>query len=986
MKTKAINSKMLGVLLAIFIGFINWGVASADYHQPGMDCTDCHDMHGGTSNLKLIAKQIPEGWNLEEPIEWETVEFLIRPDHYADGYGARICEVCHEDTNYYTTYGTSPGGAHHEGEDCMSCHSHCDEFRHGAAPGPGCDQAGCHGHDGGAGTLQSHTTHTENDDPDERKGPQTTMECDACHDTNLFPYFASGTDDNDDGHIDLDETDVCDPCHSAGGAFDGVDDNDIGVKKNDNWAAGIYETDGTLQTGKEYWCASCHDADQAIIDGQTAPNIAGDNIDYGFYVTGHGATGLYNATLHGQNGPGYACTVCHDSTLTHISGTLEDPRLNAVAGDALDYTSDVSEVCLDCHLVGQSGNGSLGYDATAEASVHSGGVNEKYNTSATAPTAWPAYGDSADYATNPGYQCEDCHDLHGSQKLAMVLATIDGNVGGTSHPVSVAGFESTDTDLTDLDPSATVDDGVCDVCHASGGDPHPDANHPGNHNQGDNGDSCMVCHSHTSSFAHGGGAGEGCEPCHGHDAGYEYSPGEFSQGAGTVQSHSTHTENDADDLKGPNIACGDCHDINNFPYFKSGTGDPPYDLSETDLCDECHSQGGAFDGVAEAKAKWEDGVYESNGYELKAGNENWCATCHDEGTSTVNVVDAPNVMGNSTTYGYNVCGHGRNPENYVNCSDCHDLTVMHTDGMARTYESSLNNYKDGYRLKYSMDIPRKTDDCGPEVFELCFKCHTYGDIFGEAPPFSTNFRDDDKTENYHRFHLYQHWFDYWDSDWDSVLDSSGSCTACHNVHGSPTVVMTRHGGLISTPGTTDKIPALDFRWYKSDGKTLTTILAESRYGSLLCGGPGNLSTNNVCVGCHATGRLTYHRSPVVEEEGVVVERVWTTDLSNNNKTYFTPNEDIRYHVKFTITGPGSYFVKAIGEAFNTSGEDWETKFRRKKTLSEGTYHWKWNKTIPSNATPDSDAKVRITLKMFDEPGGTLLSKDKKAKKFHIVAP
>ena len=53
MKAKGVNSKMLGASLAILIGFINWGVASAEYHHVA-DCSVCHDMHGGTSNFAMI--------------------------------------------------------------------------------------------------------------------------------------------------------------------------------------------------------------------------------------------------------------------------------------------------------------------------------------------------------------------------------------------------------------------------------------------------------------------------------------------------------------------------------------------------------------------------------------------------------------------------------------------------------------------------------------------------------------------------------------------------------------------------------------------------------------------------------------------------------------------------------------------------------------------------------------------------------------------
>ena len=72
--------------------------------------------------------------------------------------------------------------------------------------------------------------------------------------------------------------------------------------------------------------------------------------------------------------------------------------------------------------------------------------------------------------------------------------------------------------------------------------------------------------------------------------------------------------------------------------------------------------------------------------------------------------------------------------------------------------------------------------------------------------------------------------------------------------------MIRHGELISTPGTTDKVPALDFRWYKADGFTQTMILGESRYGGLLCGQPPyNVSFNHVCWGCHPTTEIKYYR-------------------------------------------------------------------------------------------------------------------------------
>ncbi len=70
------------------------------------------------------------------------------------------------------------------------------------------------------------------------------------------------------GDINLD---TCSCCHSAGGAYDGVDDPDVGAKNNwqniDNpegaTVSMIYDSSGAIRPGKEKWCATCHDLDPA---------------------------------------------------------------------------------------------------------------------------------------------------------------------------------------------------------------------------------------------------------------------------------------------------------------------------------------------------------------------------------------------------------------------------------------------------------------------------------------------------------------------------------------------------------------------------------------------------------------------------------------------------------------------------------------------------------------------------------------------------
>jgi len=564
--------------------------------------------------------------------------------------------------------------------------------------------------------------------------------------------------------------------------------------------------------------------------------------------------------------------------------------------------------------------------------------------------------------------CDVCHDfINGGYapspgNLRWVKDEIEWPPGTTHSPVkftklseAVPGADGT---MADGDPAKL--DGPCEVCHHKANVNY----HSGDIDDGKvhfDGQHCTTCHPH---FA---------------DDMVNYFEPRF---IGT-QSHTTHFTDPKGPLmqeKRPDDYCTFyCHLETDYSRFNDG--EP---LASTTVCDVCHSPDGALDGSAEGKAKWEDGVYESNGYELKAGNENWCGTCHDDGTSNINGVDAPNVMGDNTTYGYNPSGHG---EYAVLCKDCHDFAVTHTDGDARTYLAASDNYRDGYRLNEDMAVPRN-GEIHPQAFRLCTNCHVYTDITGP----DSNFRDDGKSMQFHEMHL--NWwpaFIFSDSDFDGVgcsagicKDSAMTCINCHNVHGSPTEPMMRHGELISTPGTSDKVPALDFRWYKADGVTQTMVLAESLCGGLVCGLIPDVSVNHVCAGCHATGELKWYRTPG-GPLGVTVEAVWTSNLANTTKTVFAPNEDIRYHVRFKIVGAGSYFVKAAdSKAKSTSGTVWKTELKKNATLSAGTYEWTWDKTIPGTATPGSGAKLVVLIKMLDAPGGTLLSKDKKTSTFSIA--
>jgi len=548
-------------------------------------------------------------------------------------------------------------------------------------------------------------------------------------------------------------------------------------------------------------------------------------------------------------------------------------------------------------------------------------------------------------------ECFDCHYFdeepypqNPDANLDWVLTTIATPNSGDKQVV----YKNREGQNSLADGDETYD-GACEVCHTQ----TVYHNNTGDSTSHFDGGRCTVCHDHF--------------PGSGRDF--------FSPELPGPQSHDTHLHA----KKGPEIvACTDCHDPVDATHFADGKS-----LSDTTVCDPCHSPEGALDGVNDAavgaKINWNGGVYEAGGNTLKEDKQAWCATCHDGGTSVVDGVGAPNVMGDNTTYGYHVTGHGKSGID-VQCVQCHSPSSRHTDGKKRTYNATQDNYVKGYRLVADMHMPR-FNTSGEADFQLCFSCHVYDRVFGET----TNFRDESKDKLLHYYHLSDLFKTIYssDSDWDGEIDSVTSCPTCHNVHGSPSPAMIRHGELISTPGTADKVPAMDFRWYAEDSVTETTILQESRYGDLLSGAIGDLTANHACYGCHPTGRISYYRMPTGVPT-LTVNSVSTKDTSGNKKSSFAPGEDIKYQVKFTITGPADYFVEAEGWAFNKTGKDWATKFSKKKPLSPGIQKWHWERTIPAEAKPGSKATLRITIRMYDHPKGTLLGEEEGTKKFSIA--
>ncbi|MEW5800844.1 MAG: cytochrome c3 family protein, partial [bacterium] len=375
--------------------------------------------------------------------------------------------------------------------------------------------------------------------------------------------------------------------------------------------------------------------------------------------------------------------------------------------------------------------------------------------------------------------------------------------------------------------------------------------------------------------------------------------------------------------------CSECHSSHDDPAHCDGeiSFRDGHDFGSTTVCDSCHSPAGDYDGVKDAKDNWKTGVYEAAADDsliLKAGINGWCVGCHDKAPASSRSdlcqtdpnVKAPNVAGDEkaitpygTGYGYFVTGHGLSRADHyaasgangagASCTDCHDGSLRHIDHTHRTYSASQDNYRDGYRLKAvnwpekevtnltrPLDIPRRPNSTNPPSpnndpqkywtdFALCFKCHQdIGALLGDADgPGETNFYDPNKNPNYHLHHLKARFNGTaldWTSSWDNTGDSSISCPACHNVHGSPSPRMMRHGELISTPGSEppDKVPGINFHYLPDPPED--TKLVNSIGGVVFEQFPrGNVgvSKTGICNTCHPTSGK-YFRSPHVDPNDI----------------------------------------------------------------------------------------------------------------------
>lgn len=606
------------------------------------------------------------------------------------------------------------------------------------------------------------------------------------------------------------------------------------------------------------------------------------------------------------------CSTCHDQHSQDFAPFLRASN----AGDAL---------CKDCHSIRDVGtytsNPSLNLGSHPVGLVYDG-ADPRFETTPTDPDIL-LIGSNVEcsschkvhYAeTNDGYLlraanndnlcqschtygphenmgCSDCHQPHNSNQSNIYL--IRDEIQTPSSGLRTVEFiaESGVNSFADGD---AVYDGICEVCHE--GTQYHRNNSSGNHNHYA-GLNCTSCHTHDNAFE------ASCTACHG-------MPPDGPSGVNLDGSHTVHYSPTA---YGPQISsCEDCHLFSEVTHMDGSVDFADNQLlTNTAVCDNCHSEGGAFDGVNDAdygaKNNWVNGVY--SGGDLLPGKENWCSGCHDSDPAS-SIYDgsgvlAPDVAGDGGSYGYYYSGHGKNL--VIGCTACHDPATEHLDGEARTYayDQSIANldgaeYRSAYRLALvnglePMRIPLSDtaiSQSDPSNFRLCLDCHDWNNLMDDSFPFSTNFNHSGSNANFSygwavnpemNSHLENH-LDmqahygpqpFWDSDWDfnttadqstflpevNGYDSYITCVTCHDVHGGQAFGGNTEGNMMRDGRLQGREPGLKFTYLIEavSGLPNVTSVGANRansIGGVVRGGVdyragyGGTEASAICGGCH----------------------------------------------------------------------------------------------------------------------------------------
>jgi hypothetical protein len=684
-------------------------------------------------------------------------------------------------------------------------------------------------------TTPAHITHL-----DDIKGPG--IDCSNCHSTyGPEPEFLDGEP--------LASTTTCDVCHSGGGAYDGVDDLQVGAKNN--WtppgtgASKIYDEDNTLRPGKEEWCAGCHDNEPAYSQ-PCDPEASAEAVE-----------------------------VVMDNGEATYAGTWP-----LVDGNACAYEEDFQW--------NEAGSGSD--TATWTPNLPQAGDYKVY-------ARWV---DNANRATNAPYTInydDGSETVYKDQTIAGCAWNLLG-----IYPFADTGGSIV---LSDDANGYLIADAVKLVLV----------------NPAD-----IVMDNSEATYAGTWGLVTGNTCAYGED--FQWNE------AGSGSDTATWT---------PNIyEAGEYSVYARWVDHDNRATDAPYTInynggSET-IDVDCTVAGCQWNllgtypfaaGTAGSIVLSDD----ANGYLVADAIRLVSASSCPDG------VYAPNVIGKDTDdppddvldYGFYVTGHD------ISCLSCHDAGKDHIDNYVRTYASGSDNYQAGYRLRRvgamePMNIPRPKTGGDPhdyvDDFALCFDCHNSNELLGTSDEWDaskTNF-DYNSGANGHYLHLSMSKTTF-DSDFDSVGDSDFTCTTCHNVHGSPTPAMTRHGELIL--GTRDDLPpdfgALNFS-YLPAGATVVNSVA----GKMVLAGAGVLQ-NGICAAtCHGSGATVY-RTPYFAPRVLScpkIDRVYNDGVDTTLLTAYVLDHD-------NSTSSVTVDTTAIGGSPGTAMSD-----------GDDDHVWSYSTTVP----------------------------------------
>ncbi|MCK5188009.1 MAG: hypothetical protein KAR43_12835, partial [Deltaproteobacteria bacterium] len=196
-----------------------------------IDCGSCHNPHNPVTtidphtnieavNLKLIRKKTR---HVDGALDLAI--FQQSPGHFAFDEGNEpwngICQTCHTQTSHHTN-ADSADHQHEIGENCVSCHSHADNF---LASGGSC--TGCHSSE--QGSRRAVVTEFPADNAHAHYGADIDSACLVCH--SVVTHMDGNVEliDPDDGSIyrfmspgdldsDPDLSDFCANCHADDGA------------------------------------------------------------------------------------------------------------------------------------------------------------------------------------------------------------------------------------------------------------------------------------------------------------------------------------------------------------------------------------------------------------------------------------------------------------------------------------------------------------------------------------------------------------------------------------------------------------------------------------------------------------------------------------------------------------------------------------------------------------------------------------------------